>query len=60
MTKKAQKAIRIYNEMVADDMIHKFWIHEDYDNVTVYEDVNGDIVCIERNEDGKITDAWTE
>lgn len=60
MTKKVQKAIRIYNEMVADDMVHKIWTHEDYENVMVYEDVNGDIVCIERNEDGKIIDAWTE
>jgi hypothetical protein len=60
MTKKAQKAIRVYSEMVANDTIHKTWTHEDYENVTVYEDINGDIVCIERNEDGEITDAWIE
>lgn len=60
MTKKVQKAIRVYNEMVANDMVHKTWTHEDYEDVTVYEDINGDIVCVERNEDGEITDAWTE
>jgi isocitrate dehydrogenase len=60
MTKKAQKAVKFYNEMVADDMVHTTWTHEDYDDVTVYEDVNGDIVCVQRNEKGEIVDAWTE
>ena len=60
MTKKAQKAIRFYNEMVEDDMIHKTWTHEDYKDVTVYEDVNGDIVCIQRDENDQIVDAWLE
>ena len=60
MTKKAQKAVQFYNEMVADDMVHTIWTHEDYDDVTVYEDVNGDIVCIQRNEKGEIVDAWPE
>lgn len=60
MTKKAQKAVKIYNEMVADDMVRKTWTHEDYDDVTVYEDVNGDIVCLQKNEKGKIVDAWVE
>lgn len=60
MTNKAQKAIRFYNEMVEDDMIHKIWEHEDHDNVMVYEDVNGDIVCLERDANGEIVDAWTE
>lgn len=60
MTKKAQRAIRFYNEMVEDDMIKTTWEHEDYDNVMVYEDVNGDIVCVERDASGEIIDAWTE
>lgn len=60
MTKKAQKAVKVYNEMVADDMVYKTWAHEDYDDVTVYEDINGDIVCLQRNEKGEIIDAWVE
>jgi hypothetical protein len=58
MTKKAQKAINFYNAMVADDMVYTSWEHEDYDNVMVYEDVNGYVVCVERNANGEITDAW--
>ena len=60
MTKIATKAINKYNEWVAEDRIHKTWTHEDYDDVTVYEDVNGNIICIERNAKGTIVDAWTE
>ena len=59
MTKKAQKAVNLYNEWVREDRIYKTWEDEDYENVTVYEDVDGDIICIER-ENGKIIDAWTE
>jgi hypothetical protein len=60
MTKSAKRAIQFYNEMVEDDFIYKTWTHEDYEDVTVYEDVNGDIVCVQRDEDGKIIDAWVE
>lgn len=60
MTKKTAKAICFYNEMVEDDMVHKTWIHEDYDDTTVYEDINGDIVCVRRNEAGEIIEAWLE
>lgn len=60
MTKTATKAINKYNKWVAEDRIHKTWTHEDYDDVTVYEDVNGDIINIERNAKGTIVDAWTE
>lgn len=60
MTKKTQKALQFYNEMVAENMVHKTWTHEDYEDVTVYEDVNGDIVCIQRDENNSIVDAWTE
>ncbi len=60
MTKKAQKAIKFYNEMIADDMVYKTWVHEDYDDVMVYEDVNGNIVCLQKNENGEVIDAWTE
>lgn len=60
MTKKAQKAFQFYKEMVEEDMVHETWTHEDYDDVTVYENVNGDIVCVQRDNNGKVVDAWTE
>ena len=60
MTKKAQKALQFYEEMVKDDMVYTTWTHEDYDDVTVYEDINGNIVCVQRDEEGKIIDAWIE
>lgn len=60
MTKKAQKAFQFYKEMVEEGMVHKTWTHEDYDDVTVYKNVNGDIVCVQRDDNGKIIDAWIE
>ena len=52
--------MREYFDWVMDDLIHTEWIHEDYENVTVYESIDGDIICIERNEHNEITDAWKE
>ena len=52
--------MREYFDWIIDDLIYNQWIHEDYENVTVYESINGDIICIERNEHNEITDAWKE
>lgn len=60
MKKKAIKAMKKYLQWVEDDFIHTEWEHEDYENVMVYEDVNGDIICIERDENNNIIDAWEE
>jgi hypothetical protein len=60
MTKRTIRAIQFYNEMLADDMVYSTWTHEDYDDTTVYEDINGDIVCVRRNEAGEIIEAWLE
>jgi hypothetical protein len=60
MTKKTAKAIQFYNEMLADNVVHSTWTHEDYEDTTVYEDINGDIVCVRRNEAGEIIEAWLE
>ena len=49
-----------YEEWVAEDYIWKTWEHEDYDNTIVYEARNGDIICIRRDENGKIVEAWGE
>lgn len=60
MKKTAQKIMKKYNEWVAEDRIHKTWEHEDYEEVTVYEDIDGDIICIERDTNGTVVDAWEE
>ena len=55
-----KKAINEYNLWVAEDMIAKTWASEDYENTTVYENINGDVIVIERDENGNIIDAWQE
>jgi hypothetical protein len=52
--------MREYFDWIMDGLIYNQWIHEDYENVTVYASINGDIICIERNEYNEITDAWKE
>lgn len=60
MKKKQLNAIKKYEQWVEDDRIWKTWEHEDYEDTMVYEDTAGDIVCIQRNAEGKIIDAWEE
>ena len=58
MKKAAKKIVNKYNEWVADNFIYTEWEDEDYENATVYENVNGDVLVIQRDENGKIVDAW--
>ena len=58
MKKTAKKIVNKYNEWVADNLIYTEWEDEDYENTTVYENVNGDVIVIERDENGNIMDAW--
>ena len=60
MKKKVEKIIKKFNNWKENELIYKEWESEDYDNVTVYEDVEGDIICIERDANGNIVDAWEE
>lgn len=60
MKKTAIKTIAKYNKWVEEDSIYNEWESEDDENVTVYEDVEGDIICIERDAKGNIVDAWEE
>lgn len=55
-----KKIINKYNNWVANNEIYKSCKHEDYDNIIVYENINGDIICIERDNNGKIIGAWEE
>ena len=58
MKKTAKKIINKYNEWLADNLIYTEWEDEDYENATVYENVNGDVLVIQRDENGNIVDAW--
>ena len=58
MKKVAKKIINKYNEWVTDDFIYTEWKDEDFDNATVYENINGDVLDIQREENGEIVDAW--
>lgn len=60
MKKRVEKIIKKFNDWKENELIYKEWKSEDYDNVTVYEEVNGDIICIERDANGNIVDAWEE
>ena len=58
MKKSVIKVVEKYNLWVANNRIYQSWENEDYDNTINYEDVNGDIISIERNTKGEIVDAW--
>ena len=58
MKNAVKKIVAKYNEWVANDEIYKTWESEDYDNAMVYENVEGDVIAIEYDENGKIIDAW--
>ena len=58
MKKTAKKIVNKYNEWIVDNLIYTEWEDEDYENATVYENVNGDVLVIQRDENGNIVDAW--
>ena len=47
-----------YNQWMKEHPIDSSWKSEDYENTTVYEAINGDILCVERDVNGNIVDAW--
>ena len=60
MKKRVEKIIKKFNGWKENELIYNEWESEDDENVTVYEDVEGDIICIERDANGNIVDAWEE
>ena len=58
MKKATKKIVNKYNEWLADNLIYTEWEDEDYENTTVYENVNGDVIVIQRDENGNIVYAW--
>lgn len=53
-------ALNKLQEWMEDGNIRNTWEHEDYDDVTVYQNKSLDIICVERDVDGNVLDAWTE
>ena len=63
MTKKdriTKQTMEEFDKWVELDYIYKSWIHEDYPDTTVYEDRTLNIICVRRDENGKIIEAWME
>ena len=58
MKKTAKKIVNKYNEWIADNLIYTEWEDEDQENTTIYENVNGDLIVIQRDENSNIVDAW--
>ena len=58
--KITEKTMKEFAKWVELDYIHKTWTHEDYEDVTVYESLNADIICICRDENGTVLEAWME
>lgn len=56
--KKVEKAIDKYNYWIEHDMIAYEWENEDYDNTMNYEDINGNVIAVERDENDNIVYAW--
>ena len=56
--KAVTKAIETYNYWVEHNMIIDKWENVDYDNTMNYENINGDVVAVERDENGNIIYAW--
>ena len=60
MIKRVQKIINKYNDWVKNDKIYDTWTSDFYKNCTVYENVDGDVISLIRNDKGEIIDAWIE
>lgn len=53
-------ALNELKEWMEDDNIRKTWESEDEDNVMVYQSRSLDVICVRKDEDGNIVDAWME
>ena len=58
--KITEKTMKEFAEWIELDYIYDSWTHEDYEDVTVYESRSANIICIRRDENGKVLEAWME
>ena len=56
--KELKKVIDKYNYWIEHDMIMYERENEDYDNTMNYEDLNGNVIAVERDENENIVYAW--
>lgn len=49
-----------YSKWMAEHTIDSSWESEDYENTTVYEALNGDILCVQRDSNNNIVDVWED
>lgn len=58
--KITERTMKEFTEWIELDYICDSWTHEDYEDVTVYKNRSGNIICIRRDENGKVLEAWME
>ena len=58
--KITEKAMKEFAEWIELDYIYNSWTHEDYEDVIVYESRSANIICVRRDENGKVLEAWME
>ena len=53
-------ALNELQEWMKNNNIRSTWEHEDYDDVMVYQNKSLNVICVKRDADGKVLDAWIE
>lgn len=53
-------ALNELQEWMENSNIRSTWKHEDYDDVMVYQNKSLNIICVKRDTDGNVLDAWIE
>lgn len=58
--KITETAMKEFAEWIELDYIYDSWTHEDYEDVIVYKSRSANIICVRRDENGKVLEAWME
>lgn len=53
-------ALAELNDWMEYDQLFKTYTHEDYNDVTCYVSRSRDIICVRKDADGNVVDAWME
>jgi hypothetical protein len=53
-------ALNELQEWMENKNIRSTWKHEDYDDVMVYQNKTLNVICVKRDADGNVLDAWIE
>lgn len=55
-----EATMKEFAEWIELDYIYDSWTHEDYEDVIVYESQSGNIICIRKDENCEVLEAWME